>query len=387
MHGRGYVNDGQKRAANYIGDRLKEYGVDPLFEGGYFQAFEVDVNAFPGAMSLIWDGDSLEPGIGFIPDPSSGNSKGSYQTFKITPPMLESSKGVQRIRRFGEDGGRVAVLDPQKAKGDSAKNFLSLRYALAQKGPVIVLGGEDLTWAVSDTSFRHAMLEVDSNRIEVENGTEVRMEVENRFKRNYSVQNVGGIIEGTDPDADTILLSGHYDQLGRMGKDTYIPGASDNGSGTSMLLHFAEKFAQDPPERTIVLLFFAAEELGLLGSKHYVGNPAFPLERIRFQVNLDIVGGGSEGITAVNGKVHEKELELLRKINEEEGSPFPKIKARGKAANSDHHWFSERGVPAFFIYTLGDVDAYHDVHDTAENLPFSRFEELSLLVERFVREL
>ncbi len=72
-------------------------------------------------------------------------------------------------------------------------------------------------------------------------------------------------------------------------------------------------------------------------------------------------------------------------MNEEEGW-FPKIKARGKAMNSDHYWFSEKGVPAFFIYTLGDVDAYHDVHDTAENLPLSRFDELAALVERFVRE-
>jgi hypothetical protein len=385
MHGRGYVKDGQRKAAEYIRQELKGYGADPLFDGSYYQPFKVDVNTFPGAMELIWNGDTLEPGIGFIPHPMSGSSEGNYKVFHVTPPMLQDKHGVKRLRAFGRDGDQVAVLDPEKAKGDSARNFLSLRYGLADKGPVIVLGGKDLTWSVRDTAFAHAILEVDSNRIEPEKGKEVRMRIRNEFKSGYETQNIGARIPGKDPDAKPIVLSAHYDQLGRMGEDTYIPGASDNASGTAMLLYLAEHFAENTPERPIVLLFFGAEELGILGSEHYTEHPAFPLEEIAFLMNIDLVGGGSKGITVVNGKVHRDKLEWLRRMNEE-ASWFPKIKARGKAMNSDHYWFSEKGVPAFFIYTLGDVDAYHDVHDTAENLPMTKFDELATMVERFVRE-
>lgn len=386
MHGRGYVMDGDRVAADYIRDRLMENGADPLFEKGHFQEFEVTVNRFPGELELIWGKDTLRPGHDYLVDPFSGGGEGRFKPFPVTPGMLQNQNGMRRLRKFGKGNDRVAILDPQKAEGDSLKKFLSLRFTLAQKGPVIVLGDEELTWSVQGKATDHPILEVDREKVDLKKGP-VRIRVDQELVEGYSTQNVGGIIEGKDPNADTLLLSGHYDQLGRMGKETYFPGASDNGSGTAMLLYLAEQFAEDPPDRTIVFLFFGAEELGLLGSKQYVEDPAFPLEQIRFQVNLDIVGGGSEGITAVNGKVHEKELELLRSLNEKAENPFPKIKARGKAANSDHHWFSEEGVPAFFIYTLGDVEAYHDVHDTAENLPLSRFDELVKLMELFIDEL
>lgn len=385
MHGRGYVKDGDRKAARYIRNELEEYGVDPLFDSSYFQAFEVNVNTFPGSMELVLDGEVQEPGIEFIPDPLSGSTEGTYHVHRITPPMLADRQRFRRVEEFGSRGDRIAVLDPQKARGDSARNFLSLRYALARKGPVIVLNGEDLTWGIRDTAFANAILEVDSNRIDLREDQEVQIDVEGQLERDYRTRNVGGIIPGKNPSAEPILLSGHYDHLGRMGKDTYIPGASDNGSGIAMLLHFAERFAQAPPDRPIVFLFFGAEELGILGSKHYSEEPAFPLEDIEFQFNLDIVGGGSKGIAVVNGKVYQDALDRLRSMNEE-ANYFPKIKARGKAMNSDHYWFSKAGVPSFFIYTLGDVKAYHDVHDTADNLPMTKFDELVKLLERFVRE-
>jgi hypothetical protein len=59
------------------------------------------------------------------------------------------------------------------------------------------------------------------------------------------------------------------------------------------------------------------------------------------------------------------------------------VKIRGKAANSDHYYFSEKGVKAFFIYTLGGIKAYHDVYDKAETLPLTKFEELFELITRF----
>ncbi len=385
MHGRGYVSGGHEKAARYIRSELKAYGVKPLFDGNYFQPFKVDVNTFPGEMELVWNRDTLEPGIGFIPSPVSGSSKGAYEVFHVTPSMLKDDHGMDRIREFGSDGDKMAVLDPEKAKGDSAKRFLTLRYALANKGPVVVMDGKDLTWGVRDTAFSHAILKVDSNRIIPEDGADIRIHVENRFKEGYKTRNAGGRLPGKEPNAKPIVLSAHYDQLGRMGKETYIPGASDNASGTAMLLYLAEHFSKKEPERPLVFLFFGAEELGILGSKHYVQNPAFPLDSIAFLMNIDLVGGGSKGIKVVNGKVHEQELEWLRKMNEEKGW-FPMIGARGKAMNSDHYWFSERGVPAFFIYTLGDVDAYHDVHDTADNLPLTKFNELARMLERFVRD-
>jgi len=64
---------------------------------------------------------------------------------------------------------------------------------------------------------------------------------------------------------------------------------------------------------------------------------------------------------------------------------MPLVKPRGKAANSDHYWFTEKGVPAFFIYTMGGIKAYHDVYDVAATLPLTKYEELRKLLIAFAR--
>jgi Zn-dependent M28 family amino/carboxypeptidase len=127
---------------------------------------------------------------------------------------------------------------------------------------------------------------------------------------------------------------------------------------------------------------FGAEEVGLIGSKYYVEHPLFPLSKIKFLINLDIVGTGDEGITVVNATEHKKEFEQLLKINEEK-KLFPQIKPRGKFANSDHYFFSEKGVKSFFIYTMGGIKAYHDIYDKPQTLPLTKFEELYHLLLQF----
>jgi Zn-dependent M28 family amino/carboxypeptidase len=112
----------------------------------------------------------------------------------------------------------------------------------------------------------------------------------------------------------------------------------------------------------------------------------FPLKNIRFLVNLDLQGTGDEGITVVNATEFRKEYALLNEVNDS-AKLLAKINARGKAANSDHYWFSEKGVPAFFFYTLGGIKAYHDVFDKAETLPLNEYEDLLKLVKGFNERL
>jgi len=136
----------------------------------------------------------------------------------------------------------------------------------------------------------------------------------------------------------------------------------------------------------LVFIAFAGEEVGLLGSQHFVSHPLIKLKDIRFLVNLDIMGSGEEGITAVNGTLFEKEFLLLQKINKKQKA-LPVIKKRGPAANSDHFFFTEAGVPAFFIYTMGPNKNYHDVNDTYENLSFKAFEKIGALLIAFTQKL
>jgi len=101
---------------------------------------------------------------------------------------------------------------------------------------------------------------------------------------------------------------------------------------------------------------------------------------------MDLMGTGSEGAMIVNGTVYKNHYSSLEKINDIK-SYLPIIKKRGKAANSDHYWFSEKGVPSFFIYLMGGIKAYHDIHDISTTLPLTKFEDSFRLIRDFVDEL
>jgi hypothetical protein len=101
---------------------------------------------------------------------------------------------------------------------------------------------------------------------------------------------------------------------------------------------------------------------------------------------LDLVGTGDEGITIVNGSLYEEDFIKIVALNEKH-QLLPKVVKRGKAANSDHYFFSEKGVKAFFIYTMGGIKAYHDIYDRPETLPLTKYKELFKLLTLYVSEL
>src|SRR5690606_18370697 len=115
-----------------------------------------------------------------------------------------------------------------------------------------------------------------------------------RFSRDWSSDvcssdlNVLGWIKGTENPDSFIVISAHYDHEG-VKKGIIYNGADDNASGVSALFSFAEYFKSNPPKHSVILAAFDAEELGLRGSKYFVENPIVPLEKIRLNINLDMV--------------------------------------------------------------------------------------------------
>jgi Zn-dependent M28 family amino/carboxypeptidase len=197
---------------------------------------------------------------------------------------------------------------------------------------------------------------------------------------------VCGVVKGTVKPDSIIFITAHYDHLGGMGKDTYFPGANDNASGVSLLLNLAHYYAIHPQKYTIGFICFAGEEAGLRGSKYFTENPLVPLKNIRFLLNTDLAGTGEEGITVVNATEFPKEFGYMNAVNDE-GKFLVKIYPRGKAAISDHYFFTEKGVPAFFFYTMGGIKAYHDVFDKAQTLPLNEQEDLFKLIVKFNEKL
>jgi Zn-dependent M28 family amino/carboxypeptidase len=197
-------------------------------------------------------------------------------------------------------------------------------------------------------------------------------------------RNVIGMVEGTSVKDSFLVICAHYDHLGMLGKSVIFPGANDNASGSAMLMEMAREVSAKPLKYSVLFIAFSGEEAGLLGSFYFVENPLVPLSRIRFVMNLDLMGFGENGATVVNGSIYPELFERLKSINQSKNY-LPELKVRGKAANSDHYPFSEKGVPAFFMYSLGGPGFYHDVDDKASTLSLARFPEIYRLILDFLR--
>ena len=388
FHGRGYVNKGDSIAADFLVDEFKKLGLES-YKGDHLQHFEIDqVNTFPGKMTVknLSSGDLLTPGVDYVVDPSSSGFEG-----KLIPSIVEGSdifsedKLRDAITQVLENRGgkNVLFIDYTALSEDSISKVRGIGQAFTDLMPVIEITKDKFTWSVGREQMAHLYLHVQKSAY---SGEELQVEIEAELLSDYQSQNVMAYLPAKKKCKETIMFTAHYDHLGRMGEDTYFPGGNDNASGTAMLLTMAKYFKENPADYNILFVAFAGEEAGLLGSKYFVENTPVKLKKVRFLLNLDIMGSGEEGITAVNATLFPEEYDLLVSINEELGL-LEKVKKRGPTQNSDHYWFTEKGVPAFFIYTMGPNKNYHDIFDTYENLSFKEYEDITKLLVTFVDRL
>jgi len=216
--------------------------------------------------------------------------------------------------------------------------------------------------------------------------SEIDLIIECKFIKNYTTQNITGIIKGSSVPDSFIVVIAHYDHLGQMGAATYFPGANDNASGVAMILNLASYYAKNPPKYSMVFIALSGEELGILGAKEFTENPLIRLDRIKFLINFDLAGTGEEGIRVVNGSIYKDKFDLLVKLNNEY-QLLPKVDIRGAACNSDHCYFYQKGVLCFYIYTQGGIKAYHDIYDKPETLPLTEFVDYCKLMVKFFDEI
>jgi len=203
--------------------------------------------------------------------------------------------------------------------------------------------------------------------------------------------NVVALIPGRDPilRGQAVVVGAHYDHLGSGAAFSLSPdqrgqvhnGADDNASGTVALLEIASRLARAPPRRSVVLVAFAGEELGLLGSAAYVRNPALPMESTIAMVNLDMVGRLRQNRLLVFGAETAAELPaLLDSLNRAAGLD---LKASGDGfGRSDQQSFYVAGKPVLHMFT----DLHEDYHQPSDDWEKINVEGL-IKVARFTAEV
>lgn len=388
MYGRGYINNGLGIAEAYIDSVFRSHNLSEYRKlQGYRQQFRYSVNTFPSNMAVSIGDSVFVPGYDFIVDPHSPGLSGTFPCVFITKEQLFLSK------RLPDLDGKVLVVDdrnPINIEEEELRKINGLLFYLTlykKTGLVAIveLTSSDMIWSVYDFVGKRPYITINSSKVP-EQFSEITLDIEHAYIKRFKTANLCGYIPGTVYPDSLIVFTAHYDHLGMMGTQTMFPGANDNASGVAMLFSLIDYYRHNPPGYSIVFIAFSGEEIGLRGSKLFADKPPFPLSSIKFLLNLDMIGTGCESLQIFNGTVHPDTFSLLDSINTAH-TLLPEIIALGERCNSDHCPFHEKGVPAFFFNTKGEHTSYHDVHDKAEHLPLTAYNDIYTLITLFVAEL
>lgn len=373
MHGRGYQNDGHSKAAGYIAERFRAAGLSPAFPGdslsGYFQTFPIALNLIEGAALKI-NGKALKIGADYIVHESSGAGLAAGKAYYAGAGLESDWTKASAL------DGRVAVITAAVPQGETRTRLDERCRSAAMRGAAAVVVLEDkLTASFSDQTLPIPVVRILKSSVKTKI-KKASVSVRAGYKQ-LETRNVVGVRRGWRVPDTAVVLSAHYDHLGRVGEAIFY-GANDNASGTALLLSLADALPRTP--YSTVFIAFGAEEVGLNGSLYYVSRPApLPLSKIKYCLNFDLWGNGEDGVMAVGGKTFTGLFEKIAALNDTLQATH-KLDSRPNAPNSDHYPFTQKGVPALFFYTLGGPPHYHDVYDRPEGLSLHAFYKFRNLV-------
>lgn len=360
LNGRKAGSEGQKKAAAYIAQRYKTYGLTPIGKGSaspYLQHFSMYKAATEGHFEVAATIKSTSTKVYMLNDIMVLSAKGFGDT-EVTPymgptdaasgksgyvPVVEAQsfdEGIAKIEEAckGKVAGTFMLLLPSKYLFELRKSRFALSTLLFQStsesGDTIFISPFGKSFPAKGNEYYSRILpylaehpalnilltyEIFLKKIFKDKTAkeELRLGETIAFKGStppdklttISTENVVGIIEGTNKKDEAVILCAHYDHVDirssfgkRMSNDTIFNGADDNASGTVAVMEVARLLAKAkkdgcPPRRTVVVAAFTAEEMGLIGSSYMAENPIIPLSKTKLVVNIDMVGRTNESHT------------------------------------------------------------------------------------------
>ncbi|MCI0658564.1 MAG: M28 family peptidase [Acidobacteria bacterium] len=418
MEGRGLGTQGIFRAADWIEKQLRKDGFAPPFDGSYRQPVKVKVGV------RLTEGNALDGVAREDWTPLGCSSQGEFSgELAFVGYGIEASAVGYREMEGMDLHGKIALIlryEPQEKDeaspfdGRKPSRYSAQRYKVLQareRGAVAVIfvtgplqdeGKDKLPALTNDGPESPAGLPVLQVKTSVAQawlrgaGVDLKLFQESvdrdltprtlpntgiHLKGKVALEalyadsaNLGGVIPGRGALAqEVIVLGAHYDHLGFGGQGSMRPnekaihnGADDNASGTVAAMQIGEKLrralASSPSHRSVLVVLFTGEEVGLAGSSYFVQHPPVPLDRITAMINLDMVGRLRDGELVALGSQTAPEWAALL---EAAGRQVPGLKLNGRGDGygpSDQTSFYASGIPVLHFFT-GAHEEYHTPQD------------------------
>jgi Zn-dependent M28 family amino/carboxypeptidase len=316
FEGRGTGQVGYVRAAHWVAGKVAEFGLKPMGDGGtYFQMLPMSRQFIDDSQSKLTGPNDLSipfaKNIALERFSSVSEVAGKVVIVKLVGdrPQIEENSLTDKVviyvtdekneRRASQIIGnqRPAARFRVVPSTTGSANQLQRpgRASTSLSGTITQSAATLIANAIGGSSEWIKIGEGGTSEV---HSADSQLKVQFRIREEQAaVPNVLAWQEGSDPQLrdEYVVIGAHLDHLGIQG-DQVFPGADDNGSGSTALLNIAKAISTNPikPKRSVLFMWFAAEEIGLVGSAHYVNSPILPLEKMICMLNIDMVGRNEE---------------------------------------------------------------------------------------------
>lgn len=439
MEGRDTPSPGLEKAADYIENHFKSLGLLPGNKDSYRQVYPLYKDSMT-SVRLNINGTAFELNKDFQPNTSLNHTAEMRFSEVVFAGYGIVDSAIDNYKDLDVKGKLVMILDgspfgykPSVTGFRSPANIFSKMGKAQEKGAaaiVIIYGNYPRSTFSGSSSYNFnnykatmypltfTASEAVAEQIIGEEGKAIieKMKTSPLASRIYKANidlgyfkntstvyasNVLGLLEGSDKKDEYVVITSHYDHVGKTGDGTIYYGADDDGSGTVGILELAEAFAKAKAagkgtRRSILFMTVSGEEKGLWGSEYYSNNPVYPLEKTTVDLNIDMIGRiGEEYLKDKDSATYlyiigdDKLSTDLTPITEEVNKKYSKMKLDRKYNDpndknrfyyrSDHYNFAEKGVPVIFYFNGVHAD-YHRPTDTPDKIHYNLMAKRGQLV-------
>ncbi|MCX2744705.1 M28 family peptidase [Mangrovivirga sp. M17] len=435
LEGRETGTRGQKMAAAFISSHYDAIGLKPGTKNGWYQPVILENvkqgDAFISTDDKKWNNyeniiiysnenmsEAVELETAFLGNAGEAELEATDIEQKAVVIMNKDNRSaIPFARQMIEKGAKTAIIVSSASDEDFEKYLNQFKYYMSNGRMQLPSEEETKKFSIIFASKSAAAELLDTKVEKMEKAA--TMAAEGKVKKLKSIkpqdisfkntmditkiksENVLGFIEGTDKKDEIVVITSHYDHIGKMEEgegDLINNGADDDGSGTVAVMEIAEAFAQakeegNGPRRSILFMNVTGEEKGLLGSDYYTQNPIYPLENTVVNLNIDMIGRVDPdheenkdyvylvGSDRLSTELHELSENVNKKyINYDLDYTYNDEDHPDRIYYRSDHWnFAKNNIPVIFYFNGVHAD-YHKPSDEVDKIEWEQLQERAQLV-------